>query len=337
MADRGSAVLPPRAAPRSVCLIPGDNPKTQEKTRARRGGGFPDRPMPTLLEILEFLQRGKRRFPRTGNVCAEDQPLSERVEPLDPKERRVRNQQPNAGPREKSKDAEDELIRKYGREAFDGTPDRFPSEPGGPRAVPSASSWVVGVRVGKVANTSRPSEGHRLRLRHAKALRRRKKVFSDGRQPPIDRNDRARVMALAHAARRKREITHSAVGILWALLHKFANLKDGRCFPSYVRIAEAAGCHESTVGRCLPALEELRLLTWANRIKRVRERVPGLPGIWASVWRVVRTSNCYDFPLIAKKTAAFPHKPQSEAGTPLLFEEEGRRIVFDADSGLFFS
>jgi hypothetical protein len=147
---------------------------------------------------------------------------------------------------------------------------------------------------------------------------RRRKVFSDGRQTPIDRNDRARVLLLADAARRRGEITHSAVAILRALLHRFANLKDGRCFPSYERIAEAAGCDPRTVGRCLPALELLGLVTWANRLKRVRERLADLSGVWTATWRVVRTSNTYDFPAIKKAARpAVSSKGQGAPGTPI--------------------
>ena len=42
---------------------------------------------------------------------------------------------------------------------------------------------------------------------------RRAKLFTDGRQTPIDRNDRARVMWLAQMARRRGEITRAAVDI----------------------------------------------------------------------------------------------------------------------------
>jgi hypothetical protein len=144
----------------------------------------------------------------------------------------------------------------------------------------------------------------------------RRKVFSDGRQTPIDRNDRARVLLLADAARRRGEITHGAVAILRALLHKFVNLKDGRCFPSYERIAEAAGCDPRTVGRSLPDLEAIGLVSWVNRLRRVRDRVAGLPGVWAATWRVVRTSNAYDFPAIKKAPRpADPDKGQGALGT----------------------
>ncbi len=146
---------------------------------------------------------------------------------------------------------------------------------------------------------------------------RRPKVFTDGRQAPVDPNDRARVIVLADAARRDGRITRAAVDILRSLLFTFANLKDGRCFPSYQRLAEAAGCHPRTVGRALPALEAAGLLTWVHRIKRVRERVAGLGGIWAATWRVIRTSNAYDFPSIAKQTRAFLDKGQKGGGTTI--------------------
>ena len=122
-------------------------------------------------------------------------------------------------------------------------------------------------------------------------------------------------MIQAHLARREGHITRAAVDILRALLFKFANTTDGRCFPSYESIAEVAGCAERTVGRALPALEAAGLVTWVNRILRVRERVAGLGGIFATTWRVIRTSNAYDFPSVAKKTGDFHTKGQKDLGT----------------------
>ena len=108
-------------------------------------------------------------------------------------------------------------------------------------------------------------------------MSKRPKLFTDGRQTPIDRNDRARVMFLARAARRNGLLTRAAVDILGALLFVFANLKDGRCFPSYARIADAAGCAERTVGRCLPDLEAAGFVSWRHRIRRAREMSPDWP------------------------------------------------------------
>lgn len=122
----------------------------------------------------------------------------------------------------------------------------------------------------------------------------RRKAFTDGRQAPIDRNDRAKLMLLADASRRRGNITRAAVDIMRALLFQFANMRDGRCIPSHARIAEAAGCHERTAGRCLAALEDVGLVGWIHRIRRVKEVVGG------ALLRVVRTSNAYSFPPIAK-------------------------------------
>ena len=66
------------------------------------------------------------------------------------------------------------------------------------------------------------------------------------------------------------------------------------CFPSYERIAEAAGCARSTRGG---GHQEPRrgVLTWVQRIKRVREPCPGLLGDNGWRWRILRTSNAYHF------------------------------------------
>lgn len=130
---------------------------------------------------------------------------------------------------------------------------------------------------------------------------------TDGRQTPIDPNDRARVIAEAEAARRDGRLTSACVDILRSLLYDFANLSDGRCFPGYKAIAAAAGRCERTVGRCLPVLEAHGFLTWVRRFKHVRERVAGIGHIFANIWRVMRTSNSYSFPTIAKRAAASIH------------------------------
>src|SRR5271166_3985658 len=108
-------------------------------------------------------------------------------------------------------------------------------------------------------------------------------------------------MHLARALMRRTEpgraygvVTAKAFAVLEALLWAFHNAKSGLCFPSYERIAEAAGCARSTVAEAVSALEAGGLLTWVNRIKRVRERCADLlgPGGWR--WRVLRTSNAYE-------------------------------------------
>ena len=82
-------------------------------------------------------------------------------------------------------------------------------------------------------------------------------------------------------------VTAKALAVLEALLWGFHNAKSGLCFPSYERIAEAAGCARSTVAEALKALEEAGVLSWVQRIKRVREPCPDLLGDNGWRWRVL--------------------------------------------------
>jgi hypothetical protein len=90
-------------------------------------------------------------------------------------------------------------------------------------------------------------------------------------------------------------ITAKFVAVLETLLWGFHNAASGRCFPSYERIAERAHCARSTVYEAIHALERAGVLTWVNRIVRVREWGPDLFGRARNRWRVIRTSNAYTF------------------------------------------
>jgi hypothetical protein len=83
--------------------------------------------------------------------------------------------------------------------------------------------------------------------------------------------------------------------VLEALLWVFHNNRSGLCFPSYETIAEAARCARSTVAEAIRALEDAGVLSWVQRIKRVREACPDLLGENGWRWRVLRTSNSYAF------------------------------------------
>jgi hypothetical protein len=72
------------------------------------------------------------------------------------------------------------------------------------------------------------------------------------------------------------------------------NGRSGRCFPSYEAIAAMAEC-ERTVAATLKALEWADVLTWQNRITRIRGRCRDLFGRESWRWRVIRTSNAYVF------------------------------------------
>ena len=131
---------------------------------------------------------------------------------------------------------------------------------------------------------------------------RREKLFGDGRPRPLDRNGKARVMAYVRALMHRTEkgkaygqITAKAKAVAEALLWGFHNARSGLCFPSYEKIAEKAGCARSTVAEAIKALEAASVLTWVNRIVRIRERCADLFGHMGIRTRVIRTSNGYAF------------------------------------------
>lgn len=132
--------------------------------------------------------------------------------------------------------------------------------------------------------------------------RTRPKVFTTDRSTPLDRAEKARIIDKAVKARQAwrttphlPKLTRLHIDVLRSLLFSFHNSKTGKCVPSYERIAERAMCSRASVYNAIKALEAHGLLTWANRLKRIRAPALGLPGIGATRIRVVRWSNCYDF------------------------------------------
>ena len=140
---------------------------------------------------------------------------------------------------------------------------------------------------------------------------------------PLDRNAKARIMVLARALMHRTEegkhygvLTAKFVAVLGALLWGFHNAGSGRCFPSYERIAEKADCARSTVYEAIHALERAGILTWVNRIVRVREWGPDLFGRARNRWRVIRTSATPTPSSIRnRKRAAISSKSELPTGT----------------------
>jgi hypothetical protein len=132
---------------------------------------------------------------------------------------------------------------------------------------------------------------------------RREKVFGPGHAVPLDRNAKCRIAAYARAwsarnrqpGQHKGPISRAFLDVLQALLWGFHNAHSGCCFPSYEAIADRAGCARSTVAEALKALEWAGVLTWQHRITRIRERGQDLFGHNSWRWRVIRTSNAYQF------------------------------------------
>ena len=154
---------------------------------------------------------------------------------------------------------------------------------------------------------------------------RREKVFGPGRAIPLDRNAKARIAAYARAwdrqyrlpGQRGGALGRAALDVLGALLWMFHNARSGVCFPSYETIAEKAGCARSTVAEALKTLEWAGVLTWQNRITRIREQCRDLFGRDDTLPGVIRTSNAYVFtdPKVAG-SGGFPSKSDQRTGTP---------------------
>jgi hypothetical protein len=128
----------------------------------------------------------------------------------------------------------------------------------------------------------------------------REKLFGDGRPRALDRNAKVRITTLARSLMRRKAkgkaygaISAKAFAVVEALLWGFHNARSGLCFPSYESIAKRAACARSTVAEAIKALEAAGVLSWVNRIVRVRERCADAPG--GTRVRVIRTSNSYTF------------------------------------------
>jgi hypothetical protein len=131
----------------------------------------------------------------------------------------------------------------------------------------------------------------------------REKVFQNTEtRVPLDREAKVRITRLAEALSRRTEkgkhygvLTGKFVRVLRAMLWLIHDGRSGQCNPAYETIADKAGCCRNTVCAAIKALEACGILSWVNRITRIRVRERDLFGRWALSWRVVRTSNAYTF------------------------------------------
>jgi hypothetical protein len=155
-------------------------------------------------------------------------------------------------------------------------------------------------------------------------IARREKVFGPGRSVPLDRNAKARIAAYARAWSRlhclpgqhRGPITRAFLDVLQALLWGFHNSRTGVCFPSYERIAEKAECCRRSVAEALKVLEWAGVPNWQHRITRIRERCIDLFGREGWRWRVIRTSNAYQFiDPQAERNRGFPSECKNPPGT----------------------
>ena len=178
--------------------------------------------------------------------------------------------------------------------------------------------------------------------RPARGTERREKMFGLGRPRALDRNAKVRIMHWARCLSRRTEkgraygvVTAKALAVLEALLWAFHNAKRGLCFPSYERIAEAAHCARSTVAEAIRALEDAGVLLWVHRIKRVRERCADLLGDEGWRWRVLRTSNAYNFRDPSPADRPIPSKSEKPMRTANQESFSSLRIAFGDEMSAF--
>ena len=169
-------------------------------------------------------------------------------------------------------------------------------------AIEARRAIISGAQVQTPPPTKTAVPAAPARTRRAQRARPREKMFGLGRPRALDRNAKVRIMHLARCLSRRTEkgkaygdITAKALAVLEALMWIFHNARSGLCFPSYERIAEAAGAARSTVAEAIKALEDAGILSWVNRIKRVIEPGRDLFGHRVRKTRVLRTSNGYQF------------------------------------------
>src|SRR5208337_4738819 len=110
----------------------------------------------------------------------------------------------------------------------------------------------------------------------ARRPERREKMFGLGRPRALDRNAKVRIMHWARCLSRRTE--------------------KGRAYGVVTAKALAA----------LEALEDAGIMSWVHRIKRVRESCPDLLGDNGWRWRVLRTSNAYNFRDPGAQRSPFP-------------------------------
>jgi hypothetical protein len=135
---------------------------------------------------------------------------------------------------------------------------------------------------------------------------RREKTFGLGPAEPHDKAWKGQAWRALHAYNRAHKqpgqhvgpITRAYQDVYFALLYRFG-WGEGRIYPAYETIAEAARCSARTVARAIVVLETAGLLTWVHRLVRKGARV-------------LRRSNAYRLlrPIISKcQNGGGPEKP----------------------------
>lgn len=119
---------------------------------------------------------------------------------------------------------------------------------------------------------------------------------------PIDRNTKAKIMALAEglerrtkpAGRRNGVISLIGLHVLRALLWGFHNNQNGLCNPSYGAIQGRTGLCRQSIANALARLERAGVLVIVRRlVRQVVDRISPVTGLPERYVGTVQTSNLY--------------------------------------------
>lgn len=126
-------------------------------------------------------------------------------------------------------------------------------------------------------------------------------VTDDAIRAPLDRNQKARIIALAEAleartrqrGRQNGAVSRAGLMVLRVLLFRFMGA-DGRTFPSLDTIAKVTGLCRQTVSNALGRLSRVGLVRVVNRIARARvTRRSPIHGEVESYVGTLQLSNAY--------------------------------------------
>jgi hypothetical protein len=129
---------------------------------------------------------------------------------------------------------------------------------------------------------------------------------------PLDDDEKPDLVDRGRTSPRLRRIDGRSCGALCAPVGE-PQRQERPLRPNLREYRRGVSCVRSTVAEAIKALEDAGIMSWTQRIKRVRERCSDLLGDNGWRWRVLRTSNAYNF-----RDPGGPSPLAGEGGVPVL-------------------
>lgn len=184
------------------------------------------------------------------------------------------------------------------------------------------------------------AQPERPTCRSSRRYRARAVFIADPRRHyrPLDRNQRAKLLAVAEGLERASKLKGRRCGVLGQ--HGLAVLRalvfgclgrDGRCDPTYRRLQELTGFARATIAKALRTLEELKLLTIIRRLTRRRiVRTSPITGELEEVVLTTQASSLYIPQVPTRRSVSLPDKPSSpsiQKNHNIGFQDNARNTV----------